>query len=434
MAGLGDLNAIWKSIREIDLQSFRNEALKEVRLMVVGAAGSGRHGLADKMRRDPARPEMQTSTPVQVFDLEAARQPFVADLIVVLADSRRKEFEKEIALAEAWNNQGKKVVFFINQLEPNAPPSLRLNWPASRLIVGNAADDRFLMRQLVPLVVEIMPDRLLGLGRQFPLFRVPIAQDLISEACFANATYALGTGLAEVVPVLNLPLNLADMVVLTKAQAFLAYKLGLVFGFSLEWRDYLAEFGSVIGGGFVWRQLARSLVGMIPVLGIVPKVAVAYSGTYVVGHTILQWYLTGRHLSARQMKALTVNAFQHGQAAARQLVAKVRKSRPDKKARRAELEAQRAAAALGDGGLAATPLVAAKPKRKWFGLGRKDPAARKLSKAERPVRAPQKKASRKERAGEAVEFKLCLQCGKPNAPDANYCQYCAAAFDTQLET
>ena len=155
----------------------------------------------------------------------------------------------------------------------------------------------FIQRSLVPAILELLPDLHLALGRQFPLFRLTVAHQLINETCFSNTAYALSTGLAEIVPVLDIPLNVTDMIVLTKSQAFLVYKLGLALGFSTRWQDYLAEFGSVIGGGFLWRQLARSLVGLIPVWGIVPKVAVSYAGTYVVGNTVLQWYLTGRHLS-----------------------------------------------------------------------------------------------------------------------------------------
>jgi uncharacterized protein (DUF697 family) len=442
MANVADLNTIWRNIREIDLQSFRNEALREVRIALIGAPGSGRHTLADNMRCDPSRPQMQTVTPVLILDLDEAKQPFNADLILVIVDTRRQDYSAEMAQAVLWNNQGKKVVFLLNQFEPPKTPETHLTWPASRLVAGPVTDDRFLLRRFVPLIMEILPDRLLGLGRQFPLFRVPIANHLINEACFTNATYALGTGLAEVVAVLNLPLTLADMVVLTKGQAFLVFKLGLVFGFSMEWRDYLAEFGSVVGGGFVWRQMARSLVGLIPVLGIVPKVGVAYSGTYVVGHTILQWYLTGRHLSAQQMKALTVNAFQRGQETARQLAAKMRRPRLEggkKKGRKAKLPALETTtdiSVLGAGGSAeaAIPTAAAKPKKKGFGWGKKDAAARTVSKSERPVKPPRKKPSRKDQKLLQGEAKLCLQCGKPNAPDANFCQYCAAPFDTFVET
>jgi uncharacterized protein (DUF697 family) len=106
------------------------------------------------------------------------------------------------------------------------------------------------------------------------------------------------------------------MIVLTKAQAILVYKLGLALGLSLDWQYYVGEFGSVVGGGFLWRQLARSLVGFIPVWGIVPKVAVAYSGTYVVGQVVLQWYFTGRHLTRKRMRQLSRQAFEQGRTIA----------------------------------------------------------------------------------------------------------------------
>ena len=98
-----------------------------------------------------------------------------------------------------------------------------------------------------PTVLKLLPNQLLALGRMFPIFREAIAHQLINEACLTNASYAFSTGLAEIVPVLALPLTVTDMVVLTKNQAFLVYRLGLLFGFSTRWQDYVAEFGSVIG-------------------------------------------------------------------------------------------------------------------------------------------------------------------------------------------
>jgi len=52
----------------------------------------------------------------------------------------------------------------------------------------------------------------------FPVLRVPIARHIINDTCFTNAAYSLSTGLAEIVPVLNIPLTLTDMIVLTKNQ------------------------------------------------------------------------------------------------------------------------------------------------------------------------------------------------------------------------
>jgi uncharacterized protein (DUF697 family) len=85
------------------------------------------------------------------------------------------------------------------------------------------------------------------------------------------------------VPVLNIPLNAADMLVLSKNQALLVYKLALAFGAPADFQAQMKEVLPVIGSGFLWRQVARQLVGLIPGFGIVPKVAVAYAGTYATG-------------------------------------------------------------------------------------------------------------------------------------------------------
>jgi uncharacterized protein (DUF697 family) len=179
----------------------------------------------------------------------------------------------------------------------------------------------------VPAVLEVLPERSVALARQLPLFRATVARRLIEEVSLANATYSLTTGLAGIIPLLNIPLNVTDMVVLTKAQAFLVYRLGLSLGLTTRWQDYVREFGSVIGGGFMWRQLARTLVGFVPWLGIVPKVGVAYAGTYVVGNVVWHWYLTGRHLSSEQLRAVYRQAAETGKEAAGRLAASLPRRR-----------------------------------------------------------------------------------------------------------
>jgi uncharacterized protein (DUF697 family) len=219
----------------------------------------------------------------------------------------------------------------------------------------------------------------LALGRLFPLFRIPIAHQLINDACLSNSAYAFSTGLAEVVPVLDLPLNVTDMIVLTKAQAFLVYRLGLLLGFTTRWQDYIGEFGSVIGGGFLWRQLARSLVGLIPVWGIIPKVAVSFAGTYVVGHTVLQWYLTGRHVSRQQLNALYRQALAHGKQTAHSLAGRLPRLRRKKK------------------------------------IELPEPASTRLL----PEPSPEQAAIQ-----QTPIPRTCPGCGKISAEDAVFCQYC----------
>lgn len=373
MPGWRDVADIWKNVREVDLRPIRQEALREVKIAVVGREGSGRQLLADQIRTDPKRPDIRTHTPMMIGDIDS-QMPFnEADLIIIMLGVTEQEIEPQRRLAHQLSSAGKKVLIIFNQDQGKDTAPVEVVWDVPRVLVGSASDSEFLVKEFVPALLDLLPDAHLPLGRLYPLFRVPIAYKLIGDTSFSNAAYALSTSLAETVPVLDIPLNITDMIVITKAQAFLVYRLGLTFGFSTHWQDYLTEFGSVIGGGFLWRQLARQLVGLIPVWGTVPKVAVAYTGTYVVGHVVLRWYLTGRQITPKQMRELYRQSFKQGQAVARELLAKVPRPR----------------------------------------LGRREkllvPAS---SNTQSLTQSPQE------------EYQICSHCGKSSAADASFCQYC----------
>jgi uncharacterized protein (DUF697 family) len=371
--GWRDVADIWKNVREVDLRPIRQEALRDVKIALLGREGSGRQLLADQICTDPKRPEIRTHPPVMVGDLDSQMPLQEADLIVIMLTNKDKKIETHRRLAHQLSSTGKKVVVMFNQGEGRgiAPPEVL--WEAQHFLVGSASDTDFLIGEFVPVLMDLLPDSHLPLGRLYPLFRVPIAYKLISDTSFSNAAYALSTGFAETVPVLDIPLNITDMIVLTKAQAFLVYRLGLAVGFSTHWQDYLTEFGSVIGGGFLWRQVARQLVGLIPIWGIVPKVAVAYAGTYVVGHVVLRWYLTGRHITPKQMRQLYRQSFRQGQKVARELIAKVPRPRLGKRER---IEVSSISSTQG-----------------------------------------QSQSSQD-------DFQVCPECGKSSAADAGFCQYC----------
>lgn len=385
MAKVSNLSNTFNTIKEVDLRPLRQQALNGVRISIVGAPGSGRSTLAAQLRRDPSRPENQTDSPVLILDLEQAAQASGADLIILVVDHRKLDTTLEQTLAQQWANANQRVLILLNEFEePQGSKSMIAwsTWSRRRVVNGSVLDEHFLANRFAGVVIDLLPSHVLGLGRAFPLFRVAVAHYLINDTSLSNAAYSLSTGLAEIVPIFDIPLNVADMVVLTKTQAYLVYKLGLAFGFSTQWQDYVAEFSSVLGAGFLWRQIARSLVGLIPVYGIIPKVAVAYSGTYAVGHAVLQWYITGRHISTRQMRELYSQAFQRGKAIGARLL---------EKAPRPHL-----------------------PKMKLPRL---------------PRRSAQKDALPALPAQSAV-FKTCPQCAKESAADAAFCQYCGHSLDS----
>ena len=334
MAGIKDISLVWSNIKEVDLKPIRESATLPIRIAMVGEPGSGKHTLAEQMRNDPERPGVHTQTPITLFTINTSAEPPLAHLIIMLVNGTRDDFSMEQALVKKWGEAGKNVLVFVNkidQVENQIVGDLLQGWQVAQVLYGSTKDVAYLQREFVPVVLELLPNHHLALGRQFPLFRMPIARQLINDTCFSNAAYSFSTGVAEIIPVLDIPLNLTDMIVLTKSQAFLAYKLGLLFGFSTHWQDYVTEFGGVIGGGFLWRQIARQLIGLIPVWGIIPKVAISYSGTYVVGNAILGWYLTGRHLNAKQMRALSSQAFSRGKEYARKLGGKFPRPRLGKR-------------------------------------------------------------------------------------------------------
>lgn len=338
MADWKEFANIWKTVGEVDLRPIREDAVRELKITIVGEEGSGRHALAEQMRHDPSRPAMRTNTPINILDLDGTEGLKAAELIVILVSDANSDITRHQAMAHQLTNAGKKVLVFYNHDgSGTAPPPLGsdLTWEAARLVVGPVNNPTLLLKEFVPAVLELLPGHHLPLARLFPLFRTAVAHRLINDTCFSNAAYALSTSLAELVPVLNIPFNIADMIVLTKAQAFLVYKLGLALGYSTRWQDYAKEFGGVIGTGFLWRQVARYLIGLIPVFGIIPKVGVAYSGTFVVGQAVLGWYLTGRHISARRIRELTRQAYWQGRAFALERMAKASRLRLPRRKRAA---------------------------------------------------------------------------------------------------
>jgi len=326
---LSSVKTIWDTLTEVDLTPLKEEALRGVNIALVGRDGSGRSRLAHQMRRDPSHPEMRTQTPVFIHSLEEETQTSSSDLVIIMVDEGLGNMTHEHRIAEELINAGQKVLVFINRyadIEDTAGLSMWGGWDTRHIVYGDVIDAELLGQSFVPAVMALLPDDISPLARAFPLFRVPVANQMINDTCLSNAAYTFSTGLVGIVPVLGIPLTVADIVVLTKMQAFMVYKLGLALGYSTRWQDYTAEFGGVLGGGFMWRQIARSLVGLIPVYGIVPKVAVTYAGTYVVGQVVLRWYLTGRHVSADEMKVLFAEALQRGRDAARRLLRRKQKS------------------------------------------------------------------------------------------------------------
>ena len=200
--------------------------------------------------------------------------------------------------------------------------NLTRRYETARVVLPSLEPD-VIQEDFVLAIVEALPNSQLALARHFPLLRPLIIHNLIEDTSRANAIYAASTGLAEMVPVLDLPLNVADIVILTKNQLIMAYKVALGNGKEGEPYNLFVEVISVIGGGFLLREIARKLVGLIPVVGIIPKVAVSYAGTRVIGEVVYLWASGAQQLSSVERGRFYDNALTRGRELAKKITKRI---------------------------------------------------------------------------------------------------------------
>jgi hypothetical protein len=81
-----------------------------------------------------------------------------------------------------------------------------------------------------------------------------------------------------------------------------------------------AEIAAIVAGAFGWRAIARELVGKIPLGGgLIPKAAIAFGGTYVVGLGLEKLNRTGSGLSRQERRDAYADAFIKGKEVVREL-------------------------------------------------------------------------------------------------------------------
>ena len=211
--------------------------------------------------------------------------------------------------------------------EENKPSSFDLEIYAEDAI---APADAFIFRREDPrrLVREILDkkDELgLPLARLFPPFREEVCTRLIHKLSLENAGFSLATALPNIAPILGLGWAVgefaSDSVVLTMNQVRLAFFLGAANDRPVGYTDQRTEVASIIAGAFGWRAIAREIISKIPMGGgLVPKAAIAYAGTYVVGKSLERYYRFGYKYTRSERREAYENAFSKGKVIAANLI------------------------------------------------------------------------------------------------------------------
>jgi len=186
---------------------------------------------------------------------------------------------------------------------------------------GSAAADESMVEAIVAENQAIE----LALGRAFPAFRTEVARRMVTRVARENALLALATALPNVIPgIIELPWAVGefatDTAFLTMNQIRMALMLAAVHDRPVGYAEQKASIAAIAAGAFGWRAIARELVGKIPLGGgLIPKAAVAYAGTWVVGNGLERLYRTGIGPSRREKRESWKHALSEGREVAAEL-------------------------------------------------------------------------------------------------------------------
>lgn len=171
-------------------------------------------------------------------------------------------------------------------------------------------------------IIEAHEELALPLASQFAIFRKPAIERTVQSVARENALFALATALPNIVPnLVELPWALgefaSDTAFLTMNQVRMAFLIAAANGRPVGYGDQKTEILSIGAGAFGWRAIARELAGKIPLGGgLIPKGAIAWAGTYVVGKGLEKYNNVRRMPSREERNAMYDEAYAKGREVA----------------------------------------------------------------------------------------------------------------------
>ena len=205
---------------------------------------------------------------------DAAEAPDAALVLVGGSDVR--------GLAEAYARAGVAVGLVAEGALD--VPELSLAEGARELVgVVAASSAEALSDKLAAWLADAVGEKDLALAANFAFCRRAVVGALVERCALENAAI----GAVSLIPGSDFPLMCVN-------QAKLALDVAAAFGQDVEPTRAL-ELAGVVGAGLGYRALARTLVGLVPGLGLVLKAGIGYGGTLATGRALCaRFELAGR--------------------------------------------------------------------------------------------------------------------------------------------
>ncbi|HEV3333548.1 MAG TPA: hypothetical protein VG096_21335 [Bryobacteraceae bacterium] len=208
--------------------------------------------------------------------------------------------------------------------DPRVPPKVDLVLYEAGLLcpagaVGYQPDDP---EATIREILRECDDLGMALARRFPVFRKAVVENIIMSVAKENTLFSVATALPNVVPnMFELPWAFgefaSDTVFLTLNQVRMAFLIAASCGAEVGLTQQKGEILSIVSAAFGWRTIARELAGKIPLGGgLIPKGAIAFAGTWVVGKGLERYHHGNVPYTRRQRDEIYQEAYVRGKQAA----------------------------------------------------------------------------------------------------------------------
>lgn len=278
---VGTVRNFMNVVKEIDFEEVRERAEQRPRIMVIGPSDDAARTSAEAIFGSDAGRYIELRGGDSTDQIDAARY----DAVVVSDPDGTGLIDR---VKRNMVRSGSAKLFPIRR-------------------AGNPEDIAGLRSRLLNATLDMAP----SYGRHFPEFRAAAVKEIVDDTARANAQFALVSNIPAVIPILGGFVSAsADLIVLTKNQVMMSYKIAAVHGRDLQDQTAVVrELVPVVGAGFLWRTIAREAVSFLPfAAGTVPKVVIAYAGTFSVGRAIDFYYRSGKKPNKEQLQAFVTQA------------------------------------------------------------------------------------------------------------------------------
>lgn len=285
LGAVGTARSFMNVVKDIDFEETRNRAEQVPSILLLAVSTELVQKAANLLFGEDDRNGVVARS---WEDVKSSFDPTRYDVVIVYDPDGTGLFD-EVRLAAGSRRDTSTVFFLSANLSEGANP----------------------VRDVRLEILEMLPDMAPAFGRFHPLWRKAAVNAIVEQTSRANAQFALVSNVPSVIPILGGFISAgADLLVLTKNQVMMCYKVAAAHGENLD--NQLAivrELAPVVGAGFLWRTAAREAASFIPfAAGTIPKVAIAFAGTLAMGKAADLYYERGSKPSRKQLDRIREQA------------------------------------------------------------------------------------------------------------------------------